>query len=208
MKAKKLALVVLILAIVGVGLWWLMQPTVATPEKTAQVLTPTKADAPKQVAPPVQVELPKTSAVPANADATSPTVDASADPQADLKTAIPNIVNLLRLGDIYTLKKTYTPPNKLSPEQFQQMLNNVVQGMGRMEENPKLRETMHAAYAETATHYESFENEAPTYNASGDEASYTYAIQPLFDGDESQRTTTFIKINGKWYIKGMDGGNW
>jgi cytoskeletal protein RodZ len=203
MKAKKLALVVLVIAIVGVGIWWFIRPTTANLEKTVQALMPAKANTP----PAAVVEMPKLPPVSLNAGENNPPTSSANlspdpnDPQADLKTAIPDIVKSLRLGDILTLKKTYTPPNKLDPQQFQQMLDNVVQAMGRMAENPDFREKMQISYDEEAKHFESFETQTPTYNATGDEASYTYTRQPLFDGDETQVTQTFVKIHGKWYMK-------
>jgi hypothetical protein len=176
-----------------------MRTTATGPGKFTQ--TTANTTLPKLISPPTQVELPITPAVPAKGGADTISPAAKPDPQADLKTAIPDVVNLLRLGDIYTFKKNYTPPNQMEPQQFQNMLETVVQAMGRMAQNPKLRETMMAAYAETAKNYESFENEKPTYNTTGDEASYIFSRQPLYEGDETQVTTTFVKINGKWYMK-------
>jgi len=60
--------------------------------------------------------------------------------------------------------------------------------------------------------FEALENQTPTLNATGDEATYTYTVPTISDMDNGVFTGTgnqiswvFVKINGKWYIKSGAG---
>src|ERR1700679_4219656 len=108
MKPKYLALAVLLFAILGVGLWWFRQAANVSLEKTTTVPALAKPPAPKPVMQTAQVEPPKIPAVPASSSnaLANPAPDPN-DPQADLKTAIPDIVHWLQADDIFTFRKNY-----------------------------------------------------------------------------------------------------
>jgi len=203
-KAPLLALLVVVAIICA---WWFLRPNVPAAEKTAAASTATKAETPKLAASSTQVALPKAPPVPAD-PATVP-ADPSPDPnnpQADLKTAIPYIVNMLRLGDIFTLKTNFTAPNTVTPQQHQERGEQLVRSMTYIASStdPKFRADMQKLDEAQIKEYESFENQTPTYNSTGNEATYTYKDDPVLDGDDFIHNVTFVKINGKWYMKGMD----
>lgn len=197
MKPKNFIWIVLVIALVGFGFWWFMRPMAVAPEKTVVEPIPTKVDvsglskveAPKPVAPPVQSK-------PETANAPTKTVEATpapADPQAELKTTFADIARLERAADFAAILQTYTPPDKLNLDTVQQTR----EAQARVAHDP-------AALEAIAQAWESLVNEIPTYNAAGDEA--TYPMPPVNLPGQSapllSAPVTFIKINGKWYIKG------
>jgi len=200
MKPKSIILVALLIVLLSVGLWWFLRPNLPAAEKPSATPTATKAEAPNLAASSTQVALPKVPPVPAS-PATVP-ADPSPDPnnpQADLKTAIPDIVKWLRAGDTYTIKKNYMLPGTYPPERQEQTVRSLTYIASSTD--PDFRAQMQKIDERQAREYESFENQTPTYNATGDEATYTYKEDPLLDGGDSLLTVTFAKINGKWYLK-------
>ncbi len=132
-------LVVLLVTIMGAGLWWFMRPSTAMPEKMAEASRPAKVEATKPVAPPAIVPPVAPSIVPPVALPISPPApqpdaapvaaaqpitessqDPNADPQAELKTALADIARLERAGDRLELYRTYTPPDKIDPFMLQE----------------------------------------------------------------------------------------
>jgi len=204
MKSKHFILIVLVIALVGEGLWWFMRPKAAAPEKTAEATVPAKVEAPKPLAPPVIAPAVATPATKAEA---TPVVEAPPpnpnDPQADLKTAIPDIARLEATGDTEGVYEKYTPPDELDPKiiqrlrMVQQQTANVAAG------NPQLQLQLQQIWNKAARAYEALENQTPTYNEAGDEATYMYSASEL-TGTTGSRPVTFVKINGKWYEKPPD----
>ncbi len=164
----------------------------------------TKTDAPKAVAPP-------TIAPPAPKSDTEPVAAAKApDPNADSKTelnsAIADIVRLYRAGDFMEVYQTYTTPDKLDPESIQKVQESLQKLQHDQQEtkNPQLAQALaqnlQQIYESSAQLYEALENQTPTFNTTGDEATYMMT-KDSFDGTQTATPITFIKINGKWYLK-------
>jgi hypothetical protein len=212
MKPKNFILIALIVAIMCVVIWRFMRPTVATPEKMTVVPIPAKADAPKQVssqtiAPPVAPPAPKSGAAPVatTQSIVTPPPDPNVDPQADLKTAVLDIARLLRDGgDTGAFLETYTPPDELTPQRIQEIQMGMQRRADMAAQDPFFKQVSQDMVEMYAKAYESLENQTPTYNDAGDEATYML-IFVYRDGSSDQSSKTFVKINGKWYLKPTDG---
>ena len=97
--------------LIGIGFWLYMQQKRTTPETPAIVLAPAKVAAPslgKFAAP----------SAPAASSAAVGNINPT-DPQSDLKTALPDLVSLIRAGDSLTRLRTYYPPEYLTAEFIQ-----------------------------------------------------------------------------------------
>jgi hypothetical protein len=210
MKSKNFMGVILVVAIAGGGIWWFMQPPTATSGKivAAPAPTPAKADAPKPMAQAIGIAPPKASPLQAKpattAVASGSGADASsnADPQADLKTAIPDMARLVRVSEL-TWYETYTAPKDIDPDTIKNLED--VQATT----NPDTHVSVGKLNEAFAQSYEALETQTPTYNAAGDEATYDGYISPssrdmesgTFSGNGPRGSLTFIKIDGKWYKK-------
>ncbi len=211
MKSPNFILRVLVTAIIGILVWWFLRPTPKTQEKTAAAYASSNVAAPKPLAPP-QIAKPLASPVKVNSQTTTsaPPVaaPAEADPQADLKTAIPDIVRLFRAGDDAAFEQTYTPPDKLDPERIQQLQAQQQQIRDMVAQDPRMLPMMQSGIDTAAQSYEALETQTPTFNASGDEATYMLTRLKVSNGKvvlgDTQIPMTFVKINGKWYWKGGD----
>jgi hypothetical protein len=202
MKSKNFTLIVLIAVIVGVVLWWFTLQPAATPGKSVEVPTPVKTDGPKMAAQVAQVELPLAPAVQPEAETAQAAPIAAApiaaDPQADLKTALPDMARLLRHGGMLELEMAYFQPAVLAamdPQMVQQM-------QMRVANTPP--EPVSPIYEARAKIYESLANQTPIFNATGDMATYT-VVPAMFTSDnvnENNLPTTImmVKVNGKWYM--------
>jgi len=146
------------------------------------------------------VALPVVAAVPAKTG----TNDAANDLQSDLKTAIPELVRQIRTGiGLYN----FSPPNYLArfgmgPAEIQQKQAEIQLERTDVAQSETLevRQMLQQGTETTAENYETLERQTPIFNAKGDEATYKWVAA---DGSW-QRPLTFIKINGKWYIKPDD----
>ena len=141
-----------------------------------------------------------------------------ADPQADLKSVLQELARLELASDDFTALKKFTPPDSPNMEFVQALIQQHEAMEQKMEANNPGFLKMAAAQAEThpggfrvmaANNWEELEDQTPTYNAAGDEATYVYTSQPFqlrsgrTVGEVAQRSVTFIKINGKWYEKAL-----
>jgi hypothetical protein len=211
MKPKNFTLVAITVAIVCIGLWWFTRPRAVIPEKTAQAFDASKANAPalskveaprpivpSNIAPPIAPPAPKSGSAPIAA--TAPSIP-KADPQADLKTAVLDIARLIRDGgDPEAFLVTYTPPDKLDPQRIQEIQMGMQNRTDMGVKDPFMRRMTQDLTELYAKGYESLENQTPTYNDAGDEATYMLTfVYP--DGYSNQSSKTFVKINGKWYLK-------
>jgi len=211
MKFRNFIRVVIAVALVGIGIWWFTRSTTVALEKTAGATMPVRENAPKPVAPP-QIAKPlapvaqvKTEMASQPSVSTNATPD-SADPQADLKTALPDIVRLQRTGDLVKLYQTYLQPNRLTPEFMQQLLDSLHRQQDSLAQaDPDLQQRLlrirQQIQEEAAQDVEDLESQTPTYNDAGDEATYVYTPRVLGEMSTEQEQKKFIKINGKWYLK-------
>jgi len=215
MKSQRYILAVLAVVLVGIGLWWFLRPP-APQEKASAATLPAKAVAsvsdkvepPKPLAPPT-IAAPALKPAAASVAATS-APDANSDPQADLKTAIPDIVRILRANDLMALVQNYTPPDKLTPRLLQQAQKTAdqLQAAQAMAASlpPDIQERINHPFEQMAKGYEVIIGQVPTMNAAGDEATYMVSMPGPPDPNTGDSVSTpvpqtFIKINGKWYMK-------
>ncbi len=214
MKPKNFILAVLLVVIVAIGVWWFMRSATTVTEKTADASALSKVGASNGVASP-QIAKPLSSTVQAKTETANTSVTAAdatpdaADPQADLKTALPDIARLLRSGDWLVVDQTYTPPYKLTPEVMQEFLDaKQIEQASLVGLAPDLQQTIlrgrQQIQEEAAQDIEDLESQTPTYNDAGDEATYLYTARVMGKPADHPERKTFIKINGKWYIKGSE----
>jgi hypothetical protein len=133
----------------------------------------------------------------------------SDDPQTDLKTAISNLVRLIRDGEWATFRETYDSPNFNRDSNVSLELRESQVGFETAD--PQEKKVMQQGFDVMALSYEALETQTPIFNAAGDEATYQYA-PPMYSEDPVTKLSisvqgdtfwpiTFIKINGRWYIK-------
>jgi RNA polymerase sigma factor (sigma-70 family) len=128
--------------------------------------------------------------------------DTIADPQADLKTAIPDIVRLLRSGHQVAFLQTYFPPGTIDPQYIERLQKYQQQVQAIFAQHPEAlsaqvdQQVQQQGVEYAAEYYEAIEDQTPAFNDTGDEATYN---RP------TNGTMVFVKIDGKWYIK---SGSW
>jgi hypothetical protein len=215
MKSQRFIFFVLAIILIGLGLWWCLQPAkVGEPKapvaqkpaktETAKIEAPKPAMAPGKIAAPVA---PPAQAVPtlvaAPAKAAEPEV-ASTDPQASWKTALPDIARMLRDNDIKAIMMAYAKPENRSAQLLQmgQKMNDRMQAeIADWRSQPNVSPEMldrftHPLEGEAAI-LEKMAEETPTMNDAGDEA--TFAVPE--DKAKDMKPVTLVKIDGKWYLK-------
>ncbi len=126
--------------------------------------------------------------------AAAPKVDA----QVNLETAIPDLANLLATGDLADAFENYTPPDVLAQIPPDRMAA-IEQQLNSLNQQPQAV----ARLAVMAQVLASFDGQTPTYNDTGDVA--TYPIVNPADGS-SQGAFHFQKVDGRWYIAQTDLG--
>jgi hypothetical protein len=102
-----------------------------------------------------------------------------ADPQTDLKNVILDMARLTRECDILGLVKTYTQPAiwaKLGPQYIQQYDAVEKQRQVQFTQYPGAEQQYHQTMEQLAAAYEALENQTPTFNGKGDEATYIYSL--------------------------------
>ncbi len=209
MKLKKPILILLAVAIAGVVIWFFMrspQHPATAPRPVS--LTPPPVASP-QVAPPIIAPLltPPTPSLGApQLTVTQPVAALPAVPigdlQTDLKAVISDIARLWRAGKRAQMYQTYSAPGKMDPV--------ILKALTQIEEasaGQPLTPQKQLIYEKYAQCYDALEGLAPTYNAVGDEATYPFTRLGFVGGVDqaSQSSITFVKVNGKWYIKPLPG---
>ncbi len=210
----------ILIIFIGMGIWWLIPTSVIPLTKSAELAPPTEAkpaqqtspDTPKlltssMVAPVVEppVAPPVAPSMQNSAVAPSP-LDPNGDPQADLSTAIPDLVHLARAGDFLSIYLNYTPPGKVNPDNVRTE-QTVLQRIARAKAtDPKLRQIVQAQDDAAARAYEALESQAPTFSDAGDEATYMYLPDPELVPNGVPYPMIFVKIDGKWYMKPPEQG--
>ncbi len=206
MGRRILTIVLIAAATVGI-IWYFKQPGAAAPaQKAAEPSKPapaTPAAAPKSTvaqiaapkAPPVAI--PNTVAKPA---ASTAVAAAPGDAQTELTTALDDMANIIQSGNIMALFDKYASPDdqaKMSPEERASLERQSSQ-MFSQPEGQQMLNVM-------ATALQSLKDQAPELNATGDEATYQMTMTPppsVGGGTTRTRPMTFVKVDGKWYIKG------
>jgi cytoskeletal protein RodZ len=177
MKPRKFfpVLLVFLFALIGVGLWWFLRPSATALVKTATASPPAKIDSVKIIAPPVQVESPKIPAVPTHAEAAINATPLSANPQADLKTAIPDLARLAAAGQSAELHLYYYPPGRVNHAQVDVLMKQEAETQHLLDiSSPDSRfvQGIQKLRAAGEQSWINLEAQTPTYNAAGDEATY------------------------------------
>ncbi len=198
MKTRDLALGFLVfLGLAGGFAYWLLSPPSAAamqaataPVPAAPVVAPTpppETKTPRVVSPvaaPVQPPAP-VEAAPVAAVAEKP----KADPQAQMSTVIPDIVDLLNSGDVVTAYERYMPPaiiGQMNPDQLARLEQAL--------QSPNVQPTVQRA----AQVFQMLKDQTPAYNDAGDRASY---VIPDPSGRGAQiPPVIFQNIDGKWYV--------
>ncbi len=112
--------------------------------------------------------------------------DGGADPQADLATAIPDLIRLVRAGDYLAMEQRYLPPQKfarLSDGEKALMLEEM--------HSPRMQEKMQNSLQAL----ESIQGSTPVFNDTGEIATFTPIALP-----GTPAKMTFIRLNGLWYL--------
>jgi hypothetical protein len=203
MKRKNFIGIALLVALVGIGVWWMMRLAAEAPAKTAgmaaQPGSPRMGGTPTTTAPVNSGIAPPSPNPVASLPLPTSAPDTSGDPQADLKTAIPDIARLWKAGDLVTFYEKYTPPDLLDPVYIQEMKDGMQKDVRALAQDPQAQLSFQESNEENAKTYENLEFQTPTLNATGDKATYIYTM-PGFNGAPArQMRMVFIKINGKWY---------
>jgi hypothetical protein len=211
MKSQNLALGAIVLIAVAGLAYWLLNPPAPAPVQVAAKPAPATAT---PTPPPIEVKAPRVAmpiAAPAPTPAepaastpaqTAPAETAKGDPQAELSTAIPEIIGFLQAGDMVSLMERYMPPDeiaKMPPEQLAQMRQQMQTEM----QNPQFQQMMQGMVQV----FQSMKDQTPTYNAAGDVATYQInmpAVAGVPSGDFPSKIS-FKKINGKWYGDDQNG---
>jgi hypothetical protein len=123
------------------------------------------------------------------------------------------MARLQQAGDFMEFAQTYDTPDEWAKDEPRliQANQNVQAGLAQHPELSTFLQKEGEAYAQS---YEALEKQTPTFNASGDEATYTYISPSATDlmngvatGNGTPTPLVFVKINGKWCIKRDDAGN-
>jgi len=203
MKSKRIGLIAVAVALSGLGLWWFMGPPSSPPSVPVQMVNrePEPPSHPATAAPiappaPKPVDAPGKGTVAALA---TPLPDPAADPQAELKTAFADIACLYRANDLLLFWQTYT-----TPEQWAKtgtvMTQRILQVQANTAENPGMQAELQKMSEVFAQGYDALTSQTPTFNDAGDEATYSLVLD-FGGGRVSTEPWTFVKINGKWYLK-------
>jgi len=183
---------VILAVFLSLSFWHTQTATPPNPTKTAT----TASMAAPQLAP---VAVPQVAAPVVAPAPLAPDAKIISDPQADLSTTLPDMVNLLQAGDLVAIYERYLPPDYLA-----QMPPQVVAQLPQQARNLMAEPQVHERLLAMARVLQTAQIQTPTLNEAGDQA--VYQLDPL-DTDvkgistgNKVRQITFIKIGGKWYI--------
>lgn len=189
MNSKYIANVVIGACLAGViAWWWSGRSTPMTgPAPHTHAAEAENAGAPTAVPPAVASDLAsapdagRAEPLPAAVD---PTPALVSDPQADMSTAVPDLIRLAQAGNFAAVYQMYVPPDvlaKMSPDELAMR----IQRMQTAAQTPAGQMQMQAMLATP-----------PTYDDTG-----THATIALPAGSPSGDTMTFVKVNGRWYVQ-------
>ncbi len=200
LKSKIGLVAALIVAVVLAIVWW---PAGKSTEAAPNPVTATKSPAPSLVKPAVvgmpvapATAPPAVAVVAASSSAASTATAPVADPQAEIDTAVDDIIRLLRSSELLEMYEKYTSPAEKANW-----------GPGLPAEYAREDALLKASPGDPMTEsmiggFESMKGQTPKMNAAGDEATFVFTMQPP-PGFDGVRITpmTMVKVDGKWYIK-------
>jgi hypothetical protein len=167
------------LAALAVWWWWPAKPGPASALGVRPRLRPALVtgaavelppEAPAEVAP---------QPVPVMADAAA----VPSDPQADLGTAISDLIRLAQSGDAATMFQNYIQPSAQAG-MSEQVKSNLIYMMQNEAASPQ--GLMEMQFIQSST---------PTMDPSGNRATY------LFPAGNPRNSLSFVKVNGRWYFQ-------
>jgi hypothetical protein len=160
--------------------------------------------------------------IPAATAAPASTATAStADPQQDLKTAIPDLLRIVKGGDFKTLVQTYAAPAKRaallsmfdpsSDPDFQKMPPEAQAMILQTMQGPEMKAQLNEMMQTLIAGLESIQDATPTYNDAGDKATYKVTLPPgstpagatppdSGPGGKDSDDLTFVKVDGRWFM--------
>jgi len=190
----KIGLAAVIIAVVGFAIYsW---PTGKSAAAAPSATPATNLPAALPVAKPAVVALP---VVPPAVPSASTVASAPmGDPQAEIGTAVDDIISLLRASEILIFYEKYTPPADEAKWPASHR-NEYAREDAMVKANPSGGGQMESMISG----FESMKGQTPQMNAAGDEATFQFTMQPPPGMDAPPRVTpmVMVKIDGKWYLK-------
>ncbi len=203
MKSKNLIVGSLIVALIGVAIWWALQPKPVSIVKSAADLVSVSGgvEAPKVASAPIALGVATPDDQRAQPSEPASPTPAHGAPQAELKSVLEDGADLILAGDNVTFAEKYMPPLLLIMVSAQDWAELIQQDQ-KDKVNPRERQ-----FAEEAAQaYRSLESQTPEMNAAGDEA--TYRLTPLPNPRDPRSADApptdpviFKKMAGKWYLE-------
>jgi len=190
MNTRRLSDLAIIGCLAALGAWWWFAPGKDTPKPAVAAV---RAHAEEELSTPLTPDPTLTPPEPLPSPPPTPVapVAITADPQAELGTTIPAIIQLLANQDFKTIVENLIPPDpNRTPEQMAAMAQQMAQ-------DPRMPQKVQATIAAL----QSIQFATPTYNATGDQATYQPSVDPSGVPTDSPRILTFTKVNGRWYLK-------
>ncbi len=168
------------LVILAAWWWWPVKPVaVKAPAVSAHLPTPNVETTPPPEEAPIRAIIP----APPVAAVELPT-PAAFDPQADLSTAIPDFIDLFQRGDLVTLAIKYMPPDAAPTDEARAAMAQLFQ---QKVHDPQFQQAMQ----QEVIKMQLIENLTPTYDATGNQATYT--------PPDGSSPVVMVKANGRWY---------
>ncbi|MEI6861641.1 MAG: hypothetical protein WCL04_05250 [Verrucomicrobiota bacterium] len=167
-------------SLAGIATWWWWPLGPAAQNKATHPLATVRSEEPLTLA-----DAPPLVAAP---------VAGMVDPQAELSTAIPDMLRILGRGDFFALLQTYAPPGELAriPEEERTAMLRAIQAG-----DPGIQQQMRSMIAAL----QSIQNATPTLDATGERATYTPAVNLNPNAVGNPRDLTFVKVKGRWYLR-------
>ncbi len=120
--------------------------------------------------------------------AEAPPAPPAPDPQLEVGTAVADFIRIAQSGDMITLMKNYMPPDQMAKIPPEELVNMALQ-MQAMMQNPADSQRMQTMIAEM----QSIQNAVPTYDATGNRATYTLPAGSM------EPQIIFVRQDGRWY---------
>ncbi len=181
MSFKRLPDLIIVACLAALIVWWRWPATPATPSVAPAVIVS------HLPAPVVTTDVPPPGA-PADAPPAPPVVtvvipSAPVDPQAELGTAISDLIRLAQAGDAATMFQNYIQPSAQAG-MSEQVKTNMIYMMQNEAASPQ--GLLEMQYIQSST---------PTMDPSGNRATYT------FPPGNPRGSLSLVKVNGRWYFE-------